>query len=413
VAANQGVIGLQEARRSGEQKRIAEALEERVAERTRQLTTANEQLRRSQAYLAEAQRLSHTGSWAFNASEAVYWSEENFLMWGFDPQQGLPNRETVLQRMHPEDRDRVLTCVQQAVREKTDYAVDFRIVLPDGTVKHIHGLGHPVFSATGELVEVVGTQLDVTDRKRAEEERERLRQAQADLARASRVTSMGELTASLAHEVKQPIGAAATNARTCIRWLARDHPDIEEAREAAARVANDVSRAAEIISRVHLLFRGGSEPQESIELNEVIQEMILLLHSEATQYSISVRADLAPNLGQVMGDRVQLQQVMMNLIMNSIDAMKEVDNPRELNIASRRAESEQQQLLVSVSDTGKGLPPQNADEIFNAFFTTKTHGTGMGLRISRSIIESHGGRLWAHANTPRGASFCFTLPMKP
>jgi PAS domain S-box-containing protein len=412
VAANQGVIGLQEARRSGEQKRIAEALEERVAERTRQLTTVNEQLRRSQVYLAEAQRLSHTGSWAFNASEAIYWSEENFLMWGFDPQQGLPNRETVLQRMHPEDRDRVLTSVEKAIREKTDYAVDFRIVLPDGTVKHIHGLGHPVFSATGELVEVVGTQLDVTDRKRAEEERERLRQAQADLARASRVTSMGELTASLAHEVKQPIGAAATNARTCIRWLARDHPDIEEAREAAARVANDVSRAAEIISRVHLLFRGGSEPQESIELNEVIQEMILLLHSEATQYSISVRADLAPNLGQVMGDRVQLQQVMMNLIMNSIDAMKEVDNPRELNIASRRAESEQQ-LLVSVRDTGKGLPPQHAGEIFNAFFTTKAHGTGMGLRISRSIIESHGGRLWADANTLRGATFCFTLPLNP
>jgi C4-dicarboxylate-specific signal transduction histidine kinase len=212
--------------------------------------------------------------------------------------------------------------------------------------------------------------------------------------------------------VKQPIGAAATNARTCIRWLARDHPDIEEAREAAARVANDVSRAAEIISRVHLLFRGGSEPQESIELNEVIQEMILLLHSEATQYSISVRADLTANLGQVMGDRIQLQQVMMNLIMNSIDAMKEVDNPRELNIASRRSESEQQ-LLVSVHDTGKGLPPEHAGEIFNAFFTTKPHGTGMGLRISRSIIESHGGRLWADANTTRGATFCFTLPTSP
>jgi C4-dicarboxylate-specific signal transduction histidine kinase len=283
-------------------------------------------------------------------------------------------------------------------------------VLSDGTVKHIHGLGHPVFNASGELIEVVGTQFDVTERKHAEEERERLRQAQADLARVSRVTTMGELTASLAHEVKQPISAAATDARTCIRWLLRDPPDTEEAHEAAARVVKDVSRAAEIVSRVHLLFQKGTPQWESIDVNEVIREMIVLLHGETTRYSISVRAELAADLRQVTGDRVQLQQVLMNLIMNSIDAMKDVDNPRELNIESRGTENEQ--LLVSVRDSGVGLPPQGADQIFNAFVTSKAHGTGMGLRISHSIIESHGGRLWASDNSPRGASFCFTLPTK-
>src|SRR5882757_8115051 len=203
----------------------------------------HEQLQRSEAYLAEAQRLSHTGSWAFDTRGPVYWSEENFRIWGFDPQQGLPNRESVLQRIHPEDRGGVIEHVQKAVREGGDYAIEFRIVLPGGTVRHNQGLGHPVFSASGELTEVVGTQLDVTEHKRAEEERERLRQVQADLAHINRVTTMGELTASLAHEIKQPIAAAVTNAKTCLRWLGRDEPDVAEAREAASRLVKDAMRA--------------------------------------------------------------------------------------------------------------------------------------------------------------------------
>src|SRR5712692_6866798 len=370
----------------------------------------HEQLQRSEAYLAEAQRLSHTGSWAFNTREPVYWSEENFRIWGFNPQQGLPNRETVLQRIHPEDRDRVIEHVQKAVRERGDYDVEFRIVLPGGTVKHIHGLGHPVFSASGELVEVVGTQLDVTERKYAEEERERLRQAQAELAHINRVTTMGELTASLAHEVNQPIAAAVTDASTCLRWLTRDQPDLEEAREAASRMVKDASRAAEIISRVRALFKKATPQRELVDINQIIREMATLMLSEVARYSISVRPELAEGLLQVIGDRVQLQQVMMNLMINGIDAMKDVDGMRELAIKSQRAENEQ--LLVSVSDTGVGLPPKQADQIFNAFFTTKPHGTGMGLRISRSIIESHGGRLWAADNSPRGASFYLILPAK-
>jgi PAS domain S-box-containing protein len=243
-----------------------------------------------------------------------------------------------------------------------------------------------------------------------EQAEEALHQAQADLARVNRVATMGELTASLAHEVNQPISAAVTNADACVRWLAGDTPNLEEARAAAMGILKDGRRAAEIVSRIRLLFKKGTPQRESVDVNEVIREMIVLLRSEATRYSVSVRTELAADLPQAMGDRVQLQQVMMNLIANSIDAMKDVDGTRDLAIKAQRAENEQ--LVVSVSDTGVGLPAQQADQIFNAFFTTKVHGTGMGLRISRSIIESHGGRLWAAENSPRGAGFYFTLPTK-
>ncbi|HTE91098.1 MAG TPA: PAS domain-containing protein, partial [Terriglobales bacterium] len=368
----------------------------------------HEQLQRSEAYLTEAQRLSHTGSWAFNAAKSVYWSEENFRMWGFDPQQGLPDRETVLRRIHPEDRDRVIECVQKAVSEKKDYVVEFRIVLPDGTVKHIHGLGRPVFSASGELVEVVGTQLDVTERKRAEEERERLRQLQADLAHINRVTTMGELTASLAHEIKQPIAAAVTDARTCLRWLRRDEPDVAEASDAALRIVTDVTRAADIISRISLLFKKGALQHELVDVNELIREMIVLLRSEASRYLISIRGELANGLPKMKADPVQLQQVLMNLMLNGIEAMKGMGTGGELTIKSQQDDN--RKLLISVGDTGVGLEPEQAEQIFDAFFTTKPQGTGMGLPISRSIVELHGGRLWATSNSGPGVTFQFTLP---
>jgi C4-dicarboxylate-specific signal transduction histidine kinase len=245
----------------------------------------------------------------------------------------------------------------------------------------------------------------LSEQKRAEEA---LRQARADLARVNRVTTVAELTASLAHEVSQPLSAAVINGNACLRWLAGDTPNLEEARAAARRMVKDGTRAAEIIGRIRLLFNKGVPQRELVDVNEVIREIIILLRIELERYSVYVRPDLAADLPQVMGDRVQLQQVMLNLINNGIDAMKDVGGSRELAIKSQRAEDEQ--LMVSVSDTGAGLPLEQADHIFDAFFTTKPHGTGMGLSISRSIVESHSGRLWATDNSPRGARFHLLLP---
>jgi signal transduction histidine kinase len=266
-------------------------------------------------------------------------------------------------------------------------------------------MAHRLFDDSHAFVEYIGTVMDVNERKRAEEA---LRETQANLARVSRVTTMGELTASLAHEIKQPITAAVTDAKTCLRWLGRDNPDLPEAREAALRMVKDVTRAAEIISRISLLFKKGALQHELVDLNELIREMIVMLRSEASRYSISIRGELTDDLPKIAADRVQLQQVLMNLMLNGIEAMKDMDARGELTIKSQQDNN--RQLLISVDDTGVGLEPEQAEQIFNAFFTTKPQGTGMGLPISRSIIESHGGRLWAIAHSGRGATFQFTLP---
>jgi len=370
---------------------------------------AEEALRRSESYLAEAQRLTHMGSWVWRVMgrEALHLSEEWYRIYGFDPEDGIPTWEQRLQRIHPEDRAKWQGAIDRAIDEKGDYEVEVRILLPDGTVKYLHTVGHPVLNASGELMQFVGSSMEISERKRTEEA---LREAQADLARVSRVTTMGELTASLAHEVNQPIAAAVTNANTCLRWLARDHPDVEEARAAASRIVKDATRAADIVGRIRLLFKKGAAQRELVDVNEVVREMIVLLRGEATRHNILVRTELAAELPAVMGDRVQLQQVLMNLMINGMDAMKDVDRARELAVKSQKAENEQ--VLVCVSDTGVGLPVQQADQIFKAFFTTKPQGTGMGLSISRSIIETHGGRLWATDHSPCGASFCFSLPTK-
>ena len=372
------------------------------------LELQQEKLQRSEAYLAEAQRITHTGSWAWRVAgeHAVHLSEQWYRIYGFDPEKGMSAWEERIQRIHPEDRAKWQQTIDRAIREKSDYEVEVRILVPDGTLKYILTIGHPVLNASGDLTQFVGIAMDVTERKRAEQERERLRQVQADLAHLSRVTTMGELTASLAHEIKQPIAAAVTDAKTCLRWLGRDEPDLVEAREAAARIIKDVTRASDIISSVSLLFKKGALQRELVDVNELIREMITLLHSEANRYSISIRIELAEDLPKVMADRVQLQQVLMNLMLNGIDAMKGTTDG-ELTIKS---EVDAGRLLISVSDTGVGLPPEQAEEIFKAFFTTKDKGTGMGLPISRSIIESHGGRLWAASASGRGAAFHFTLP---
>jgi predicted ATPase/signal transduction histidine kinase len=363
-------------------------------------------LQRSEAFLVEGQRISSTGSFGWNPrSGAISWSAETFRIFHYD-RTTTPTLDRVFQRVHPEDAAFVKETTERAAQDGKDLDLEYRLLMPDDSVTHVHVVGRAARDQSGAL-EYVGAVIDVTERKRADEA---LRQAQADLAHVSRVTAMGELTASLAHEVKQPIAAALTDADTCLLWLGGDTPNIEEARAAARRVVEDGRRATDIIGRIRLLFTKGPPHREWVDVNELIREMVVLLRSEAARYAISMRTALAADLPPALGDRVQLQQVLMNLIMNSIDAMKAVEGTRDLVIMSQRAENTQ--LLVSVSDTGVGLPPRQVDQIFKAFFTTKDHGIGMGLSISRSIVESHGGRLWAADHVPRGASFCFTLPTK-
>jgi PAS domain S-box-containing protein len=306
--------------------------------------------------------------------------------------------------IHPDDRTGFLATWRTALASGEAAEIEARVWTAQRDYRSLLVRNVPLRDGRGEIVKWYGTGIDIEDRKRAEEA---LRKAQADLAHANRVTTMGELSASLAHEINQPISGAITNASTCLRRLDRAEPDLEGARVAASRVIRDANRAAEIIDRVKLLFRKGVVAKERLDVNEVIREMEILLRTEATEHSVSVQTMLAADLPLIAGDRVQLQQVLMNLMINSIDAMKDVDGPRQLTLGTQNDSNEQ--LLVSVADTGIGLPADQAGQIFNAFFTTKQHGTGMGLRISQTIIEAHGGRLWATDNHPRGARFHFTL----
>ncbi len=373
---------------------------------------AEEALRRNESYLAQAQRLAHIGGWVWEVADrnALYLSEEWYRIYGFDSKGGMPTWEERLQRLHPDDRPRFQATIDRVIAERTNYDVAFRILTPDASVRFIHSVGQPVVSPSGELLQFVGVAMDVTESRRAEEERERLRQELAHLAHLNRVSTMGELSASLAHEIKQPIGAAATNADACLRFLDRDRPDVPEAREAVLEMARDVRRAADIIERIRSLYQKGSSHQNLVDVNEVIREMVAMLRNEASRHSVSIRTEIADGLPKVMADRVQLQQVLMNLMLNGIEAMGGARG--ELTIKSELTEDGQ--LLISISDTGVGLPTGKADQIFNAFFTTKSQGTGLGLAITRSIVESHGDRVWATANSGRGTTFQFTLsPKRP
>ena len=366
----------------------------------------HERLQRSEAYLAEAQKLTHTGSWVWEVAEtrASHLSEEWYRVYGFDPREGMSAWDKRLERIHPDDCDGRQQAIDRAINEKSDYEVEYRILLPGGVVRYLRSVGHPVLNASGNLVQFVGSSTDITERKQAEEA---LRRTQADLAHINRVSMMGELAASLAHELKQPIAAALTDAKTCVRWLRRDSPDVAEGCEAALRIINDATRAAEVIDRVRSLYRRDTSDRELLDVNEIIREMIILLHDNADRNSISIRTELDSGLPLVTADRVQLQQVLMNLLLNGVEAMKDANG--ELSVTSKRTADGQ--LLVSVSDSGVGLPVGEVDRIFEAFFTTKAQGTGMGLSISRRIIESHGGSLSAYANSQRGATFQFTLPI--
>ena len=387
-----------------ERKRAEEALQRTQLD----LREVTRELQRQQAYLTEAQSLTHIGSWACNlvTREIFHSSDENARLYGFDPSEGAIPFDRFYNTILTEDELALRAKLENALRAGADYDVEFRIRRTDGAIRFLRGIGH--HNPSQEIGEYVGITMDMTERKRAEKEREKLRQLEADLAHINRVSMMGEMAASLAHEVKQPITAAVMNAQACLRLLERNEPNIVKAHEAAFGMAGCATRAAEIIDRVRSLFGKNAPQHEAVDVNEVIRDIVVLLQNEARRHSVVVHTELAEDLPTVMGDHVQLQQVLMNLMLNGIESMR--DAPGELRITSGQVD--EREVLISVSDTGVGLPAEKLDQIFNAFFTTKTQGTGMGLAISRSIIESHGGRLWAEANYGRGAIFRFTLPQQ-
>jgi PAS domain S-box-containing protein len=379
---------LREAQERAERRKVAEAL------------------RQSEMYLAEAQQLSHTGSFGWNVTSGeIYWSAETYRIFGYDPTQK-PTVQTVIDRTHPDDRMHLRQVIEHPAVGKTGFDTVHRLLMPGGTVKYLHAVARP---ATGEGPEgalLIGAVTDITERRQAEEQRKRLNELERDLARISRVSMMGELAASLAREIKQPIASVGLNAETCLNWIRRQPPGLEQAGQALSRIISEAKRAASIVDRNRSLYGRGTPQREPIDLNEVIREMVVMLREAASRLGISIRSELDPALPTTAADRVQLQQVLMNLMINGMEAIQ--TGSGELSVASGR--SEDGQLLVSVSDTGIGFPGDDLEGIFEAFFTTKPQGTGMGLSISRRIIESHGGRLWASPNSGRGATFQFTLP---
>jgi PAS domain S-box-containing protein len=368
-----------------------------------------QELRREQGYLAEAQSLAHIGSWATNfyTKRIFHISDETFRLHGFDPKDHTP-LERFFDTIHPEDRAAVTNALDHAIHTRTDYDIpEFRVCLPDGTIRFLRTIGH--HNPSGEMGYYVGITMDITERKKAEQEREKLRQLEADLAHINRVNMMGELAAALAHEIRQPIAASITSANACLRWLARDPPDLERARAAAARIEQDGNRAADVINRLRSFYMKGVPPEpEMVDLKEIVREMTALLRKEAIRHSIKIYSELGEDIPNVLADRVQLQQVFMNLMLNAIEAMKSMGG--KLTISSRS--TPQDHVTVSIGDTGVGLSLENTERIFDAFHTTKPQGTGMGLAITRSIVDAHGGRVWATVNQEAGATFHFTLPAK-
>jgi PAS domain S-box-containing protein len=367
---------------------------------------AEQKLRRSEAKLTEAQRLSQTGSFGWNVStEERYGSREFFRILGYDDPR-LVTMDMVFQRAHPDDRAFVVKTIDRASSDGKDIDYEHRLLMPDGSVKFVHVIARGIRNQAGQL-EFIGAVMDITASKRAEE---KLHDAQAELAHITRLTTLGELTASIAHEVNQPLAAVVANAEACLRWLNRETPDLAAARRSAEWVIDDGNRASEVVRRVRALANKSDIARVPLDINEVVREVIVLVQRELSSHQVSLRTDLEPTLPRITGDRIQLQQVILNLVMNGIEAMQPVTvRPRELVIRSCRDAT--RQALVSVSDCGVGITAENANRLFNAFFTTKSGGLGMGLAICRSIVEAHGGRMSARGNEGHGAMFQFVLPV--
>ena len=369
-----------------------------------------QELRRERAYLAEAQGLTHIGSWAtnFHTGKNHHMSDEIYRLHGFEPSQGPIPLEEFWKTVHPQDEPTVRAAITRAIEERVDFDHEYRICPSGGTIRFLRAIGHHVPSS--EMGEYVGISMDITERRRAEQERERLRQLEADLAHINRVNMMGELAAALAHEIKQPIAASVTSANALLRWLAHDPPDLERARATASRIEQDANRAASVIDSLRSFYKTGSPAdRQIIDVNEIVGDMTVLLRWEADRHAISIQSELEADTPRILANRVQLQQVFMNLMLNAIEAMK--DTGGELMIRSRAIPDGR--LSISISDTGIGLPAGSIERLFEPFHTTKTQGTGMGLTITRSIVESCGGRVWATANPGKGATFHFMLPCEP
>ena len=364
-------------------------------------------LRRTEAFLAQAQRLTKTGSLCWKPSTGeIAWSEESYRVLSY-PAGTAPTVGSLLRRVHPQDADALRELLAQAADGR---AIDCecRLVMPDGTVKHIHIVAHAVRDHDGRF-EILGAVQDVTQQRCSEAALASLR---SELVRVTRATSLGALTASIAHEVNQPLSGIVTNASTCLRMLASEPPDVDGARETARRIIRDGNRAADVISRLRTLFAGKTSPLEAFDLNDATREAIAFSRSEIERAGATIRLELANDLPLVMGDRVQLQQVIVNLLRNAIEAMTGVED-RAAEIAITTARDDCYRVRLSVRDSGVGFDPDTAEEMFDAFYTTKHDGMGIGLSVSRSIIEAHGGRLWSNPNAGPGATFSFSIPHDP
>jgi PAS domain S-box-containing protein len=368
---------------------------------------AEEDLRRSETSLAQAQEISRTGSWRWNVRTGeVSWSAEHFHIFDLDPTTTQPSYPTFIGCVHPEDRPSFERALDQAVRDSSRFQHEYRISLPDGSVKYLQSVGQPDSAGSSDL-EFVGTVMDITERKFAEEA---LRSAQTDLARVARLTTMGELLASIAHEINQPLAAVATSGGACLRWLNRDHPDLASARAAVSRVVRDAHRAGDVIRSLRALTKKSGPQLTQLDIRDAIEDVLALTRGELQQHGVVLHTDLSGGVQPVSGDKVQLQQVVLNLIMNGIQAMAAVtDRRRELTVSVALAEPGH--MRVTVEDTGLGLDPAIAPRIFEPFFTTKHDGLGMGLSICRSIIEAHGGQLWASPRAAHGTAFHFAIPI--
>ena len=409
VAANHAATAFRMARLVDDHRRAETALRESE----RQLRTARDdletkvaertaELQRSEAYLAEAQRLSHIGSFGWDiCSGRLYWSEETCRILECE-RAYQPTMDFVVQRTHPEDRALVRQTLDLARQDRKDFDFEHRLLMPDGHIKHVCIVGHPTFDEVGDFAEFVGTVMDVTERHRAEEERQAI-------AHANRIATMGQLTASIAHEVSHPITAAVTNAEAALRWVDRRPPNLQEVRQALGRIVKDGNRAGQVIGGIRALIAKAPPGKDRLDINNMILEVVALTRSEIRRNGVTLRTLFAPDLPLVQGDRVQLQQVMLNLILNAIEALSGIsEGSRDLLICTEDCGAER--VRVAVLDSGPGLNSQGVDRLFEALYTTKPKGMGMGLTICRAIIEAHGGRLWANANEPRGAVFQFTLP---